>query len=132
MRLAVGLLTALFVSTLVHFTDNFVRLDAYSPGDSGAWTKPLIVATWLVLTGVGAVGLALLHKGDALRPGLCFLVYAFAGLISPLHYATVPFSSYDAFQHAFIATDFLTGMGVGALGVILVVEGRASRRNVAD
>ena len=53
----------------------------------------------------------------------CF--YAVSGLISPLHGTEGAWSDFDLFQHFFIDTDFLCGVGV--LGFVAWLVVRASR-----
>ena len=121
------LLLATFVSSVVHYTDNYVRFDEYPPADDGFVTRPLIWQSWILFTAVGAVGYLLYRREHWFPAAACLAFYAVSGLISPLHYTEGAWSEFDLFQHFFIVTDFLCGVGVLGFAAWLVVHASRSR-----
>jgi hypothetical protein len=124
------LLIALFISSIGHYTDNYIRFDRYPPADEGFVTRPLIWQSWLLFTAVGAAGYLLFRRGRALQAAGCLAVYSISGLISPLHYTEGALDRFDALQHTFILTDFVVAAAVLGFAVWLVLS--ASRASQAS
>jgi Na+-driven multidrug efflux pump len=110
-------LLGVFASSVVHYTDNYLRFDAYAQGNAGLITKPVIAVSWVLFTVLGIVSYRAYRGGRWAVAAWCLAAYSVSGLISPLHYTTVPPSSYDAVQHTFIVSDLLAGLA--ALGFAL-------------
>lgn len=108
------ILAAVFASSVIHYTDNYVRFDTYAQGNPGIVTKPLVAISWFLFTGLGILSYVSYRRGRRGLAAWCLAGYSVSGLISPLHYTTVSPSSYDAVQHTFIVTDLLAGLA--ALG----------------
>jgi hypothetical protein len=121
------ILLATFVSSIFHYTDNYVRFDQYPPAEDGFVSRPLIWQSWIVFTAVGAVGYLLYRRERWLPAAACLAFYAVSGLISPLHYTEGAWSEFDAFQHFFIVTDFVVGAAVLGFAAWLVVRATRSR-----
>jgi hypothetical protein len=122
-------LLATFVSSIFHYTDNYVRFDQYAQGTTGPITKPVIAVSWVAFTVFGAAGYVLYRRGRWSSSAWCLMYYSVGGLISPLHYTTVPPSSFDAFQHTFIITDLLAGASVLWFALwLLSTRARSQRR----
>lgn len=107
-------LAALFVSSVVHYTDNTIRYDAYAQDYSGPITRPVVAVGWVLFTLLGVMGYVAYRRGRWAPAAWLIAAYSVSGLISPLHYTTVSPSSYDVLQHTFIVTDLLAGLA--ALG----------------
>lgn len=114
------ILLATVVSSLVHYTDNYVRFDEYPT--SGFVTKPLIWQSWLLFTAVGLMGYVLYRRQRWLPAAACLAFYSVSGLISPLHYTEGPWSTFDLVQHTFIISDFVCGLAVLGFAAWLVVK----------
>ena len=79
-----ALVAALFVSTAVHYTDNYVAFDSYPGKDAiTRWSIPL---SWALLTLAGAAGYVLWRRGHDLLGHSLLATYALTGLTTPLHY----------------------------------------------
>lgn len=112
-------LLSVFASSVVHYTDNYIRFDAYALGNPGIVTKPLVAVAWVVFTGLGIIGYRFYRRGRWAAAAWCIAGYSVSGLISPLHYTTVSPSAYDAVQHTFIVTDLLVGLAALAFALWL-------------
>ena len=110
-----------FVLSIVHYVDNTIRFDDYSP-DPGLITRPLIPIAWVVFTAFGVWGYLQLRRGNTRQAALGLAVYSASGLIGPFHYTTVSPSDFDWFQNLFVVLDSLAG-----LAVLLVACGLALR-----
>jgi hypothetical protein len=112
-------LLAVFASSIVHYTDNYVRFDAYAQGNAGPVSKPLVAVSWFLFTLIGAVGYISYRRQRWAMAAWCIAAYSVSGLISPLHYTLVSPSSYDALQNTFIITDLLAGLAALAFALRL-------------
>jgi hypothetical protein len=114
--------------SLIHYTDNTIRFDDYTRGDPGIVTRPTIPLTWIVLTALGLWGYLRFRRGE-LRPAAPLLAaYSVSGLISPLHYTTVSWSDFDAFQNTFVIGDGVLGLAVLGFALWLAMGRRSSAR----
>lgn len=111
------ILVATVLSSVVHYTDNYVRFDQYPQDEPALVTKPLIWQSWLVFTFFAGAGYVLYRRGRWRRAAACLAIYSVSGLISPLHYLSGALSEFDALQHLFILTDGLCGAAVLAFAV---------------
>ena len=108
--LLAGILVASAVSTAVHYTDNYVFMEAYP---QPPWVTRLgIVAGWIVLTSVGALGYWLYRQGHRNLAYACLLVYSVTGLSTLGHYVYGGCSAFSTKTHVLIVTDGLTGLAV--------------------
>jgi len=106
-----GILAFSVLSTASHYSHNFVEVDRYPGG--GPVTQVLIVLSWPILTAIGLYGYRLYVQGRYRDAHVHLLIYAFTGLITPLHFV---YGSPDipAFWYATIFTDFLAGSAIVA------------------
>jgi hypothetical protein len=111
------------VVSVVHYVDNTVRFDDYSP-DSGLVTRPMIPLAWVVFTAFGVWGYVQYRRGRDARAALGLAVYAGSGLVGPVHYTAVSPSDFDAFQNVFVVLDTLLGIGVLAFACWLALGRR--------
>ena len=118
--------TALLLS-VVHYIDNTVRFDDYTGGQKGFVTRGMIPLSWVLFTVAGVAGYRALKQGNRGLGGSLLGVYSVSGLIGLGHYTTVSPGDFDWFQNTFIALDFLAGLAVFVLAV-LIVTGRALSR----
>src|SRR5215207_6184805 len=100
-----------FLLSIVHYVDNTIRFDDYSP-DPGLITRPAIPIAWVVFTAFGVWGYLQLRRGDDARAALGLAVYSASGLVGPFHYTTVSPSDFDWFQNLFVVLDSLAGVAV--------------------
>jgi cytochrome b subunit of formate dehydrogenase len=72
------------VSTILHYTDNFVHFDKYP---QPAWITPEgVYISWIVLTLFGIAGYFLYVKNAFWAAYLCLVIYAITGISSSAHY----------------------------------------------
>jgi len=72
------------VLTAFHFTDNYVSIETYPQPE---WvTRPVVVVSWSLLTGIGLAGLWLHRRGSFALAHVCLLVYSYTGLSSLGHF----------------------------------------------
>lgn len=111
------ILVATVLSSVVHYTDNYVRFDRYPQDEPALVTRPLIWQSWIVFTVFAVAGYVFYRRGQRRRAAVCLAVYSVSGLVSPLHYLSGALSEFDALQHAFILTDGACGLAVLAFAV---------------
>lgn len=116
------LLAATVVSSIVHYTDNYIRFDRYPQDEPELVSRPLIWSAWLVFTAFAVAGYVLYRRGQWRRAAVCLAVYSVSGLVSPLHYLSGALSEFDALQHVFILTDGLCGAAVLGFALWLYAE----------
>ena len=112
-----AILAFAILSTVLHFTHNFVEIDRYPPGFLGEDViKALIPITWPLYTAIALLGYRL-YAGGRLRPARIALVaYGLFAMTSLLHFA-VGTPDVPAFWFATIFTDGLSGIAVIAFTV---------------
>jgi hypothetical protein len=118
------ILVATVVSSIVHYTDNYVRFDQYPQDEPKLVTKALIWQSWIVFTAFAVTGYAAYRRAQWGRAAVCLAVYSLSGLISPLHYLSGALSEFDALQHTFILTDAVCGAAVLAFAGWVVASVR--------
>ncbi|MEA2447396.1 MAG: hypothetical protein QOK47_1033 [Actinomycetota bacterium] len=116
-------LVVTFVSSIFHYTDNYLRYEQYPSGDPPLIARPTIWIAWLAFTGIGILGYLLYRQGRLKPAGLYFAIYSISGLVSPLHYLYGSLSDFDLIQHVFILTDGIAGAVVLWLSLRLFREG---------
>ena len=126
-RLVLLVLIATAISSIFHYTDNFVRFDEYPQDDPELVSKASIPVYWLLFTAFGVLGYFLVRRGSKLPAAACLAVYAVSGLVSPLHYLHGSLSDFDGFQHAFIVSDGLLGLCVLLLAAKLATARQPAR-----
>ena len=117
-----GLLVSAIAVSIVHYTDNTVRFDDYSP-DSGLVTRPMIPVSWVVFTAFGIWGYVQHRSGSHRRAAVGLAVYSISGLIGLAHYTTVSPSDFSAFQNTFVVLDVLLGAAILAFACQLALVG---------
>jgi hypothetical protein len=116
-RLAVltAVLAASFISTAVHYTDNYIAFDSYPGSDS--ISRIDVPISWVVLTAIGVAGYVLYRRGRY-RPAHVMLgAYALTGLTTPLHYTEGSPSDLSVWRNVSIIGDGVIGLAV--LGVVV-------------
>ena len=117
------------VSTALHYTDNFLRIDrypqpAYIPLIA---TQIAIVVSWPLLTLVGIAGYLLFVRGRAWPSRACLFVYSFLGLVTFGHFtAGIP-----SVEWYWFSTLFTDGIGGLALWVFIGWSMSADARTAA-
>jgi hypothetical protein len=116
-----GVLLTTFLLSIVHYVDNTLRFDDYSP-DPGLITRPLIPISWVVFTAFGIWGYLQYRKGEDAKAAIGLAVYSASGLIGPLHYTAVSPSDFDWFQNLFVLLDTLAGLAVFGIACWLALR----------
>lgn len=95
-------------STLLHYTDNALFLDRY-PGPD--WFTPAgILAAWLLMSLLGALGYWLYTKRSFGAAYLCLGIYTITGLSSPAHYVYPSMAAMSVKMHLLIWSDAIAGL----------------------
>ena len=116
-------LGASVVSTIVHYTDNYINIEHYPQPE---WIdRSVVVVAWLGFTAFGVLGYWLLQRGVFLGAGFSFLIYSYTALSSLGHYWFGEFADFDTRMHAFIWMDGLTGAAVLGLSLWCLVAPRS-------
>ena len=82
------LLAATMVSTALHYTDNYVRVDDY-PQPSvipTQVTQIAILVAWPLLTAVGLIGYRLYVRRRFFAARICLAIYALTGIVTLGHF----------------------------------------------
>ncbi|NHC37279.1 hypothetical protein [Scytonema millei] len=109
--------TALFIllivnviSTILHYSDNFVSYDKYPQPN---WITPdSIYLAWIVLTTFGVVGYVLYVKDMFWAAYVCLGIYSITGLSSPGHYLYSVQHVFSGKMHLLIWTDAIAGISL--------------------
>ncbi|WP_222854217.1 hypothetical protein [Fodinicola acaciae] len=112
-RVLLVILIANIVSTGLHYTDNFLRVDRYPQPALVPLvaTQIAIVVAWPVLTVVGLLGYRHFLRGRTWPARACLLIYSFTGLVSLGHFTSgVP--SVEWYWFSTIITDGLAGLAL--------------------
>ncbi|MGL4618029.1 hypothetical protein [Chroococcidiopsis sp.] len=108
--LLIALLIINAISTILHYTDNFLYYDKYP---QPTWITPdSIYLAWIVLTIFGVVGYVLYVKGIFWAAYVCLGVYSITGLSSPGHYFYAAQNIFTGKMHLLIWTDAIAGISL--------------------
>jgi hypothetical protein len=111
------------VSTALHYTHNFVKVDQYPGGFPGTTGVRIgIVLLWPVLTAVGWYGYRLYREGRYYPAHVCLALWSFLG-ISTLGHFLAGNPDIPALFYATIFTDGLSGF---AMIAFVLVSARAT------
>ena len=81
-RLVRAVLLAAIVSSVIHYTDNYVNLEDYPQPH---WINHAVVPiAWLAFTAFGILGYVLFRRGRPAASGACLVVYQFACCVREL------------------------------------------------
>ena len=100
------------VSTALHYTHNFVKVDDYPggfPGDTAI--QVAIVVFWPLLTAIGLLGYRLYRDRRFYRAHVCLAIYSVTGISTLGHFLNGT-PKIPAFFFATIFTDGLAGLSV--------------------
>jgi hypothetical protein len=130
LRVLQVVLGAAIVSSVFHYTDNWLRYDQYPQDEPRLVLQPMVPVSWLVFTAAGIWGYVQFRNGRWRAAAYALAFYSVSGLISPIHYtADAPLSDYDAFQHTFILTDGVAGLAVLVFAVWAWAQARRRDRD---
>ena len=102
------------ISTLLHYTHNFVEIDQYPPSFiPDVVTQILVLITWPAFTALGIVGYRLYRAGRYRNAHACLITYSFVGWLTLGHFTSgnpdiAPFFYATIFTDA-IAAAMITG-----------------------
>lgn len=106
-----ALLTAMLVSSGVHYTDNYIAFDGY-PG-SGSLARIGVPIAWVLFTAVGIAGYALYRRGErGYRVHLLLGAYSFVGLTTLAHYLYGSPADLPTLRNVSILSDGVIGAAV--------------------
>jgi hypothetical protein len=115
------------VSTGLHYTHNFVKVDQYPGGFPGETAiQVLIVLLWPAVTAVGLYGYRLYRERRYYPAHVCLAVYSFLGLTTLGHFLNGN-PDIPAFFYATIFTDGLAGVAMLAFVVLSARAVRSAR-----
>lgn len=107
-----ALLAFSVVSTALHYTHNFVKVDDYPggfPGDTAI--QVAIIVFWPLLTAIGLVGYRLYRERRSYPAHVCLAIYSVTGVSTLGHFLNGT-PDIPAFFYATIFTDGLAGFSV--------------------
>lgn len=114
-----------FLISIVHYVDNTINYSEYplSPErpDPPQW---LVGSSWFLFTGLGIAGVFALRSGLYRRAALLFAGYSGSGLVGALHYSVAGTSEFPWWRHAHIVADFISGVVIVTLAVMLALNAR--------
>ena len=112
-------------TSLTHFIHNAVYLDLYP--NLPTWLTPLgVLASWLVIAGIGAVGYWLFRKISPPVGLAVIAVYAALGFAGLDHYTLAPISA-----HSWAMNTTIVAEAVGASALLVVIAWTAMRNSTA-
>lgn len=109
------LLVASIISTVFHYTDNFIFIRDYPQPEFIIPTS--IYLSWFILTAIGIIGYWFFQLQKFWLSFLLLSVYSLTGISSLAHYFYGAMSSFSLKMHFFIWTDGLTGFAI--LGFVI-------------
>lgn len=123
-----GLLTFILLygaMSLVHFLHNAVYLQLYP--NMPTWLTPVgVMASWLVIAAIGALGYWLFRRGQKAIGLVTIAIYAALGFGGLDHYAIAPVSAHSLAMNATIVGEVI------AASALLVVTAREFLASVSD
>jgi uncharacterized membrane protein YccC len=109
---------AAVVSSVVHYTDNYLAFDEFPNGGPGpAITEDAIWIAWLVFTAFGVAGYVLYRRGATVPAAALLAVYSLSGLIGVGHYTAPGMSELAWWRHVHIGVDIACGAAVLAFAI---------------
>ena len=113
----------LTVSTLVHYTHNFVEVDQYPRSFIPNWvTQVGVFVTWPVFTAFGIAGYRLYREGHYRTAHACLITYSFVGWLTLGHFT----SGNPDIPPFFYATLFTDALGAAAVTAWVVWSARVT------
>lgn len=98
------------ISTILHYTDNFMYNDQYP---EPAWITPNgIYISWIVLTLFGVAGYFLYVKDIFRLAYLCLGIYSLTGISSIAHYFFPAIEAYSLKMNVLIWSDAIAGISL--------------------
>ena len=111
--------------SLVHFLHNAVYLQLYP--NMPTWLTPVgVMASWLVIAAIGALGYWLFRRGQKAIGLVTIAIYAALGFAGLDHYAIAPVSAHSLAMNATIVGEVI------AASALLVVTAREFLASVSD
>ena len=109
-NLLLSILIVNAISTILHYTDNFVNYDKYPQPN---WITPdSIYLAWIVLTIFGIAGYLFYVKNAWWTAYLCLGIYSITGISSPAHYFYPAHHAFSEKMHLLIWTDAIAGISL--------------------
>lgn len=100
------------ISTLLHYTHNFVEIDQYPPSFvPDVVTQVLVLVSWPAFTALGIVGYQLCRDGRYSKAHACLVTYSFVGWLTLGHF-TSGNPDIAPFFYATILTDAIAAAAI--------------------
>lgn len=114
------LLVMNFVSTSLHYTDNFLDFDKYP---SPAWITPKgVYISWIALTLFGMTGYFLYSKTAFWAAYICLSIYSLTGISSLGHYFFPATEALSVKMNVFIWLDAIAGISLLSFTIWLAMR----------
>ena len=127
LRILRALLAFSIVSTGLHYTHNFVKVDEYPGGFPGQTAiQVAIVVVWPLLTVVGLYGYRQYREGRLYRAHVALAVYSVTGISTLGHFLSGN-PDIPPFFYATLFTDGLAGLSILAFVVVSARSARSLR-----
>jgi tryptophan-rich sensory protein len=115
--MARALVVALIVSTAVHYTDNWLRVERYAPREGLLADNPwLIPIAWGLFALLGIAAYREYRRGPTLRAHLMLAGFSVAG-ISSFGHLFYEGNDFAAYQWLFVLSDGIIGAAVLAFAL---------------
>lgn len=118
--------------TAIHFTDNYVSYETYTPSD--LVTPTVVLVSWPLLTAFGVAGYLLYRRGRFAPAHACLLAYSYTGLSSLGHFLSASPGDLTTRGLVSVLIDGVVGSAVLAVTVwsILAQRGEQRRRRLRN
>src|SRR5215212_313696 len=118
LRILQGIIAFTTLSTVLHYTHNFVEVDQYPKSDlvSNGVVQVAILVSWPLFTAIGLYGYRQYARGRYRNAHTALLTYSFVGWITLGHF-TSGSPDIPAFFYATIFTDAIAAAAVTAFVV---------------
>ena len=115
-------------ASFVHFTHNALYLALYP--NMPPWLTPFgVLASWLVIAGIGAVGYGLFRAGSTLTGLAAIAVYAALGFGGLDHYAIAPVSAHSLAMNTTIVGEVIAASGLLVVTTWTAIQARRTHGN---
>ena len=118
---------AALVSSIVHYTDNYLAFERFPDGGPGPQvTADAIWIAWIAFTVLGVAGYVAYRRGNIRAGAALFAVYSISGLIGLGHYSAPGMSELEWWRHAHIWADIACGTALVVFSVCSVRQVRGN------
>lgn len=124
-RVLKGLITFSVISTGIHFTHNFIKVDDYPSDLAPGWlVQAVILLSWPILTAIGIRGYRLYQEGRLHDAHLHLAAYSVLGISTLGHFL----EGTPDIPPVFFATIFTDGLAGFSILAFVLLSVRSQRR----